>query len=341
MPIVQNLIVDEYGAFVGRHSGRLRVTKDKEKLAEAPLLHLEQVLVTGRGIGLSADAIHACCTAGIPIYFVDSRGRPYAALYAAGLTGTVLTRREQLLAYTDRRGLELAVAFARGKITNQAGFLRYAAKYRQETDPDLYQELRWCADEVQDHLEELRHLKGNTIDEARGQLLSVEGRAAQRYWNALKQVIPAQYDWPGRKGRGARDPVNAALNYGYGILYGQVERALVLAGLDPYGGFIHTDRPGKPSLVFDLIEEFRQVIVDRTIVGMANKGMKLALDEKGLLVEKGRRAIAEKVLARLEAAERYERKRQPLRIIVQSQARHVATFVRGDRTAYEPFTAKW
>ena len=341
MPIVQQLIVDQYGAFVGRHSGRLRVTKDKQKLVEAPLLHLEQVLVTGSGIGFSADAVRACCTAGIPIYFLDSRGRPYAALYAAGLTGTVLTRREQLLAYTDRRGLELAIAFARGKITNQAGFLRYAAKYRQQADPELCQELRWCADEVRDHLEELRHLAGDVVDQARGQILSTEGRAAKKYWAALKHIIPEKYGWPGRKGRGARDPVNGALNYGYGILYGQVERALVLAGLDPYGGFIHADRPGKPSLVFDLIEEFRQVVVDRTIVGMATKGIALELDDKGLLVEKARRAIAEKVLARLEAAERYERKRQPLRVIIQSQARHVATFVRGDRSTYAPFVARW
>jgi CRISPR-associated protein Cas1 len=341
MPIIQHLIVDQYGAFVGKHSGRLQVTKDKDKLAEAPLLHLEQVLITGEGVGLSASAIRACCTAGIPIFFLDSRGRPYAALYAAGLTGTVLTRREQLLAYADRRGLELAVAFARGKITNQAGFLRYAAKYRQETDPEIYQELRSHADQVQEHVEELCRLKGNTVDEVRGELLSVEGRAAQRYWDALKQVLPERYDWPGRRGRGARDQVNAALNYGYGILYGQIERALVLAGLDPYGGFIHTDRPGKPSLVFDLIEEFRQVVIDRTVVGMATKGMKLELDEKGMLVEKSRREIAEKVLERLEAAERYERKRQPLRVIIQDQARHVATFVRGDRAAYEPFIARW
>jgi len=341
MPIIQSLVVDEYGAFIGKHSGRLRVTKDRQKLAEAPLLHLEQVLVTGQGIGLSADAVRACCTAGIPIYFVDGRGRPYAALYAAGLTGTVLTRREQLLAYADRRGLDLAVAFARGKIINQAGFLRYTAKYRQETDPDLHQELRRCADEVRDHLEELHRLEGDSVEDVRWQILSAEGRAAKKYWSALKQVIPEQYGWPGRKGRGARDPVNAALNYGYGILYGQIERALVLAGLDPYGGFIHADRPGKPSLVFDLIEEFRQVVVDRTIVGMANKGTKLDLDDKQLLVEKSRRAIADKVLARLEAVERYERKRQPFRVIIQGQARHIATFVRGDRAAYEPFVAKW
>ena len=347
MGVIRHLVVDEFGVHVGRRSGRLQVmrigegTPSERLIQAAPLLHLESVLISGRGVSLSADAVRACCTEGIPIYFLDARGRPYAALYAAGLTGTVLTRREQLLAYADRRGLELAVAFARGKITNQAGFLRYVAKYRQETDPELYQELRWSAGEVRDHLEELRHLKGGVVDEVRGEILSIEGRAARRYWDALKRVTPERYGWPGRRGRGARDSINAALNYGYGILYGQIERALVLAGLDPYGGFIHADRPGKPSLVFDLIEEFRQVVVDRTVVGMANKGAKLELDGKGLLVEKSRRAIAEKVLARLEAAERYERKRQSLRVIIQSQARHIATFVRGDRAVYEPFVARW
>lgn len=341
MPVIQHLVIDQYGAFLGKHSGRLRVTKDKEMLAEAPLLHLEQVLVIGEGIGLSADAVRACCAAGIPVYFIDPRGRPYAALYSAGLTGTVLTRREQLLAYADRRGLELAVAFARAKIVNQAGFLRYVAKYRQETDAALYEALRAAADEVQAHTGELNRLAGETVEAARAQILAIEGRAAQRYWDALKDVVPASYEWPGRKGRGARDPINAALNYGYGILYGQIERALVLAGLDPYGGFIHADRPGKPSLVFDLIEEFRQVVVDRTIVGMANKGMRLELDDKGLLVDESRRAIADKVLERLEADERYERKRHPLRLIIQYQARHIATFVRGDRPAYESFIARW
>ncbi len=345
MPIVEHLIVDQYGAFIGKHSGRLRVTRQKdgktEKLAEAPIMHLQSVLVTGKGVGFSSDAIEACSREGIPIHFVDALGRPYAALYSAGLTGTVLTRREQLLAYADRRGLKLALAFASGKIRNQAGFLRYMAKYRQESAPELYALLRAGADRVERFVEMLADIQAERVDAVRGEILAIEGRAAQVYWDTLKQVVPEQYGWPGRKTRGAGDPINNALNYGYGILYGAVERALVLAGLDPYGGFIHTDRPGKPSLVYDLIEEFRQVVVDRTVFGLANKRVRLDLNEKKLLDEKARRTIADKVVARLEAAERYERKRQPLRIILQSQARHIATFVRGDRIRYEPFIARW
>ncbi|MCR4407421.1 MAG: CRISPR-associated endonuclease Cas1 [Anaerolineae bacterium] len=345
MPIIHHLIVDQFGAFVGKHSGRLRVTHQKdgkaEMLAEAPILHLEQVLITGNGVSLSSDAVLACCEEGIPIYFLSSSGRPYAALYSSGLTGTVQTRRAQLMAYDDTRSLTLARAFASGKIENQAAFLRYVAKYRKETAPDLYRELCRTADEMRANLADLDHLEGTTVDEVRSQVLAIEGRAAQAYWAALQRTVSAEYNWPGRLGRGAKDPVNSALNYGYGILYGQIERAIVLAGLDPYAGFIHVDRPGKPSLVLDLIEEFRVAAVDRVVFGLVGKGVNFEQDEQGLLKEDTRRMLAENVLERLEKPEKYQGKRHLLRAIIQMQARHLATFVRGDRPAYQPFIVKW
>lgn len=348
MPIIQNLIADEFGSHIGKYQGRLKVTKQKEVLAQAPLLHLETVTIAGNGVSISADAIRACTEHGIPIHFLSSRGAPYAALYSAGLTGTVLTRRAQLAAYTDARSWELGFAFALGKIENQASLLKYVAKYRKETNPNLHQELHWLAGEVRDHLAEIRTLayvcrqeKETILDDVRGQLLSIEGRAAQKYWHGIALTLPEALAWPGRARRGARDPFNSALNYGYGILYSQVERAIVLAGLDPYGGFIHVDRPGKPSLVLDLIEEFRAPVVDRTMLGLANKGVAFAQDEQGRLTEQTRRQLADKVLNRLESQARYQGKRHALRAIIQKQARQVAVFVRGEREQYDPFLASW
>ena len=106
MGIVKHLIVEEFGTHVGKHSERLQVERIKtgEKLVEAPLMHLETVLIATRGASLSADAIAACSGNGIPIHFVSSRGEPYAALYSAGLTGTVETRRAQLTAWHDPSG---------------------------------------------------------------------------------------------------------------------------------------------------------------------------------------------------------------------------------------------
>jgi CRISPR-associated protein Cas1 len=342
MSIITHLIVEETGAYVGKHQGRLQVRQGREILQQAPLMHLEQVIVSGKAVSFSAEAVAACAGQGIPIHFVSFQGTPYASLYAAGLTGTVQTRRAQILAYTDWRSVHLALAIARAKLKNQAALLRYIAKYRKETEPTLYQELRLLSLEVEDHEARLADFKeAAQIEAVRSDLLGLEGRAAQKYWQGVKQAVQVGPNWPGRKGRGATDPVNSALNYGYGILYGQVERAIVLAGLDPYAGFIHADRPGKPSLTLDLIEEFRQPVVDRAVFALLNKGTAIKLDEHGRITEESRQALIAKIFERLDKPETYHRQKTPLRLIIQSQARAVATFVRGDRAEYQGFEVKW
>jgi CRISPR-associated protein Cas1 len=343
MPIIQHLIVDEFGTYIRKHEGRLQVERLKtgEKLVQAPLLHLEQVLIASNGVSLSADVVRACAESGIPIHFVSGSGTPYASLVSVGLVGTVQTRRAQMLAYNDARGLHLARAFAIGKIENQARLVRYAAKNRREKDPDLYQELQLLAGEILDHREAVEKVPGACVDEARFELLSAEGRAAQKYWAAVRLLLRDTMDWPGRRTQGATDPINMVLNYGYGVLYGQVERAILLAGLEPYAGFLHVDRPGKPSLVLDLIEEFRAPVVDRTLLSIVNRGMAIELDADGRLSQPTRRLIAERVLERLDGPERYEGKRHKLSAILQMQARHLATYLRGEREAYTPYLASW
>lgn len=339
MPVIQHLIADTFGSHIGKYSQRLKITQKGETLAQAPLLHLETVSVLSRGVSISADALEACAERGIPVFFLDSQGTPYASVYAAGLAGTVITRREQLRAYDDRRGFMLGLAFATGKIINQSITLKYFSKTRKDTS--LGDELRLYAGDVMDHLSWLDKLKAERVDEARGTILAAEGNAARVYWQAWGTLIPEQYIWPGREGRGAKDVVNSLLNYGYGILYGQVERALVLAGLDPFAGFIHVDRPGKPSLVLDLIEEFRQVAVDRVVLGLVARSYTVDLDEHGRMSEETRTHFAHHILQHLETGVRYDSKRYPLRHIIQMQARHLAAFLRGETETYTPYRAEW
>ena len=132
-----------------------------------------------------------------------------------------------------------------------------------------------------------------------------------------------------------------ALNYGYGVLYGDVERALVLAGLDPYGGFLHTDRPGKLSLVLDMIEPFRAPVVDRSVLAMLGKGSPISLDPQGRLETETRRSLAAKVHERLDAPARDQGKRLSLRTILQSQARQLAVFLRNERDDFNAYMAEW
>ena len=336
-----DLIVEGKGAFIGKHQGRIRVYREQKVTREATLLHLRQIVIVDSGVSISSDVVQACSEQGIAIHFLGRNGKNTAGLYAAGLVGTVLTRRAQLQAYTGQQGVTLGKAFVQGKLENQLNLLRYFGKSREE-QKELSNAIGLVVGDLRDAQDDLARLSGERIDEVREQVLSIEGRAAQKYWGIVKGVLPAHIAWPGRETRGAKDLFNAMLNYGYGVLYAQVEQAIILAGLDPYGGFLHADRPGKPSLVLDLIEEFRQCIVDRTLVGSLNKHVLFKQGDDGLLTQETRTKIAERVLERLDgSAELYEGKRQILRFILQSQARHLASFMRGDREQYTPFVAGW
>jgi CRISPR-associated protein Cas1 len=338
--ITTQLIADSYGTRIGKHSERLRLSRGNETLQEVPLIHLEMVLILSFGVSISSDAVKECCERGIPIYFLRGDGDVYGALYAESIVGTVETRREQLLAYHDWRGRAIALAISAAKIRSQANTLRYLGKNYAKDDAQRRAALNDATQAILQSANALSALEQGegTLDAIRQHILTAEAAAAQTYWEAVRCLVPSEYNWLKREGRGATDPVNSLLNYGYGILYSQIERAVVLAGLDPYAGFIHTDRPGKPTLVFDLIEEFRAIAVDRVVFGLVRRHFAVEQEENGLLSQHTRRAFAEKVLAHLETKARYhDGKRYTLRTLIQMQARHLASFLRRDQERYRSF----
>lgn len=335
----QSLVVDDFGVFVGKKSERVVLRKDKEVIKEVPFFNLKEILISGSGVSFSSDVIRKCAKAGIQIDFVSWQGDHLAKLSSAAMTGTIKTRREQLSAYNDKRGIELAVAFARGKIENQIVLLKYLAKYRKSKDTELYHEIYEGIEEIEAIKEELQQVDGVWVDEVRDFILSVEGRAASKYWQVIKKVLPAELKFTGRKTQGAEDLVNSLLNYGYGILYSRVSSAILRAGLDLFAGFLHADRAGRPSLTLDLVEEFRQAVVDRRILGLLNRGMEFTVED-GRIEKEDRRRLADKILEGLKSKERYRGEKCRLEVILQRQARRIASFVKGKR-AYEPFVSNW
>lgn len=335
MAIVEDLIITEYGAFISLYSQRLRVTVKESLLLEAPLLHLKTVQIHTRSASISAAAVGACCEAGIPIHFIDHVQGNVATLISPTLTTVVTTRRHQIAALDNQLGVDAAKQIAAGKIRSQAANLRYLAR-RQEAS--IADELQQTGIDLLGYGDQLERATADTLDEVRNQMMGIEGYCAQRYWGVVGKLFPPEYGWHGRIGRHATDPLNCLLNYGYGILYGEVQQALVIAGLEPYVGLLHTDRPGKPSLTLDLIEEFRAPIVDRTVIGLANRHYEVKFEkETGRMEREFRKLYAEHILSRLHAQGIYEQKRYTLRSIIQMQARKLAAALRGE-TNYQAYT---
>jgi len=333
------LIVDGYGHYVAKHSERIRVKKEGAIIEEIPLIHLEAIHISSRGVSISSDVIEICTERGIDIFFTSGDGQIYGRLASPTLIGTVKTRREQLMALMDSRGLEIGRAVASAKLGNQRNLIQYFARYRKVTDKGLYELMTDRVKAIDALKGELIQLTGSGVEGLREKILNIEGRAAHFYWETMKSLIGG--DWEGRVGRGAKDPINSALNYGYGILYGQVEKAIVMAGLDPFAGFVHTDRSGKPSLILDLIEEFRQMAIDKAVFSMIGKGTKIVVREDGLLDGGTRKGIANKVFERLDSAERYQGQRMKLKTIIMRQAQRMASFIRKDIPNYKPFVGSW
>lgn len=330
------LFVAGFGLSLGKREERLVVRQKRKIVAHVPLFRLQEVIVGSRGVSLSSDLIEELCTRGIRIAFLSGGGKPFALLTSPYLTATVETRRMQFLCRESSAGAAIARSLVAGKLRNQEKILLYFARSREG---DLAAGLTAAAKQLRALRRQATGLEASSSEEARPALMGFEGTAGRLYWQQLVHLLPPQLGFRSREHRGPSNAVNAALNYGYGILYGHVWGAVMNAGLEPFAGFLHADRSGKPSLILDLVEEFRQPIVDRAVASWLLKGGSLRLKED-LLDEASREGVAERVLLRLNATEQHRGKAHQLRSIIQMQARLLASAVRGHAT-FRPYTFRW
>lgn len=185
-------------------------------------------------------------------------------------------------------------------------------------------------------------MTGN-VDFMRQELLGIEGVTASNYFGCLTKILP----FKGRD-KDSQDHVNILLNYGYGILYNQTEKTCVLAGLDPYLGFMHTDRYNKPSMVLDMIEGFRPIIVDRAIVTLfAQKQVNGKMfqehpeDKQLILTKEGREKIISAIMERLYTKVSFKGKQTSFDDIMLGQARRVANYLLDENKGFEAFVYRW
>jgi CRISPR-associated protein Cas1 len=305
---------------------------------EIPFFRVGEVVLPARGASVSSELIEACAERGIPITFLGSGGQPFAMLTSPMLTATIATRRAQLRAMDQTAGAELARAFVAGKLRNQASLLVYFAKAEKD-DPARRDRVLEAAALVRKARHAALEIEGARPDTVRDLLMGTEGLGGRAYWSGVKALLEDRIAFAGREGRGAVDPVNALLNYGYGILASRAWAALLHAGLDPFAGMLHADRSGKPSLALDLMEELRAPAVDRAVLAHVRLGQPVRF-EGSRLDERTRTTIADAVLERLDAPVMVAGHKLKLGSIVQRQARAIATHVRGEG-AYKPFAMTW
>ena len=170
--------------------------------------------------------------------------------------------------------------------------------------------------------------------------MGLEGRGAAIYWSQLSRLIPEDLGFDGRMTLSAHDPVNQCLNYVYGILYGEVWRAISKVGLDPYFGLIHGSLRDQGSLVFDLIEEFRAPFGDRVVFGMLGRGFRPGIGKSGLLRSSTKHALAQSFSKRWTKPLYYRSRLLAPVYLLATQAKSLAGAFQREN-GYHPYRMRW
>jgi CRISPR-associated protein Cas1 len=316
-----DLVLTTFGTYLHRQ-GEMFLVKVKEQKQEVSARKVRSILIT-TGASLSTDAIQLAIEKNIDIVFLDQVGQPYGRVWHGRPGSTIEIRREQLRLADTERGLRLASGWMLRKLDNQIEFLRGARQRRTRLSAPLTEKI----DALRTLHTALSGVSGD-LDEVRGTIMGLEGRAGRTYWEAVNLLLPDKFQFAARSRNPAKDEFNCLLNYAYGVLYGTVERACVLAGLDPYVGFVHTDHYQKKSLVFDLIECYR-IWADETVVGlfaarMVKQNMFDALQNGLVLNKQGKAVLMERFGAHLEETIRYRNRNIKRRDTVQLDCHRLA-----------------
>ena len=333
---MRHISVLNFGDCLGVSGSRLTIRSRDGELFETSLNRLRSIRIAKNGVSISSNLIQACAVRGIRLYFVDWQGKAIAAVSGAHQHAVVAIRKAQLHTIDSPKAQEIVRDILVSKITNQRAVLLYFRKYLAHTDPSSAEILTTAADRMRSQIELLKTRKIVEGHNWRVIFDGHEGQCAAVYWNALKDSHLLPTSFCSREGRGSLEITNAALNYGYTILQSYVWSVLDNAGFELYPGLLHADRPGKPALVLDFMEEYRAWGVDRNIIKMRQR-----LDGKKELDKELKSKIIAAIDGTVATAFPYRQKKVRLENIMQRQAYRLAACMIDVHKTYRGMKFRW
>jgi len=334
------LYLTQENSYVHKDGMSVVVHKDHQKIAQFPIHAISEIVCFGFGISVSPALTEYCAKEAVTIVWLDGNGR-FLARMQGPTQGNVLLRRAQYRASDDPQSrLSIARCCVAAKVQNQRNtLLRFARNHPDaEGIPQIRQSLS--------HMESVHG--GLRLAESVDSLRGMEGDAAEAYFSVFDRMILVpgpEFRFASRSRRPPLDRVNALLSYTYSILALDLRSALESVGIDPFVGFLHVERPGRPSLALDLMEEFRSAFADRLVLSLVNLRQ---VDASGFVIQPtGEVEMTPETRKTLLAAYQ-KRKRETIQhlfleddldigLVFLAQARLLARHLRGDLDFYPAF----
>lgn len=327
------LYVTGYGQMLRKKGERIEVWSKKEKMGDAKIRELSQVLLYG-GVSMTTPVFTELLQRNVPICYFSYGGWFYGYSQGNSHKNVELRIKQFSVAGDSQKSLALAQQFVRGKILNCRTILR-------RNDSDIPKE----------SLDSLKKLSKDAEGADNLQtLLGIEGGAAQIYFSRFNSLLKAEEEWYSfekRNRRPPKDPVNAVLSYLYGVMVKEFFVTLQATGFDPYLGFYHQPRYGRPALALDLMEEFRPIIADSVMFSLFNTGELSESDfiSRGLgvtLTPKGKKTVLNGYERRINSEVRHPifGYKVTYRRIFEVQSRLLSRVLDGEIDVYPPFLTR-
>lgn len=325
------LHLNTFGSFIKKKDDMFEVIIDEKKVKLAP--DKISSIVISNAVTITSDAIQLAMESNIDIVFLDKYGDPYGRVWFPKIGSTVLIRRKQLEMLQDDVGLLFTKQRIVLKMMNQYGFIQKLVSKR-ECDKEMFAKIQ---DKIRGYAKNVYYAHG-TLDDLSSSFMGWEGNVSRLYFGVLAKLIPSSYSFNGRSSRPAKDAFNAFLNYGYGILYSKVERAIIIAGLDPYIGLLHSDNYNKMSFVYDFIEPYR-TLVDEPVFYLFSRhkfqDQFLENVHSGVVLStEGKKFFAPTLLEYFDTIIRYHNKNRKQIEMIQTDAHAFANYLINKRRDY-------
>lgn len=317
------LVLNTFGASLSRDNEGFVITF-KDGKQRIPAIGISSIQIS-RGAQITSDAVMLAIEREIEVVFTDKSGKPIGRIWSPQYGSISTIRKGQVNFSFSHDAVSWIKEVVLQKIENQQAMLMMML-----SDDGLQKNtVSKAVNKLEDYCRKIKGLDGEIVSDISPTLRGWEGQAARIYFEALNVFLPDHLQFNARSQHPAVDPVNAMLNYGYGLLYGKIEGALIKAGIDPYVGIMHRDNYNRPVLVYDVIEKYR-IWIDYVVYTLAAQNVitdeyySMSADGSCWLESLGRRVLIQSVNDYLDDTIEYRGEQRKRSTIINEYAKGLA-----------------
>lgn len=332
------LIIDGYNKIIRKNDNQLVVMEKDEEIYRISANKISDITIMCKG-HVTFDALNLIAKNNIKLISINYFGQINYILESPNQNNVNL-KKAQYQASENQQGLLISKEFITSKMKNQKSTIKTLNKNKK------INEVKLIENTIKQIIKDFKNFKIISEDEiyvVKNKIMGFEGITSVNYWKGVSLLLPEDINFKNRNQKPKNDVVNSMLNYGYAILASEIAKNIVIHGLDPYCGFLHSDLKRRQSLIFDLIEEFRQQIVDKTVFKLVNNNQ---IDETDIdkrnnsLKLESRKLLASEIMAKIHSELTFDNEKVSYAKIIERQVNNlVKTLVNDEK--YIGFYLNW